>query len=886
MNGIRDFVDLLAASLNSTASSENVTFELVHHNTGYTSLGSTQAAQAAIFDDGAHALITELSSSNTMPAVLMGVRYNSWTCSGSATSTLLNDKTEYPTFFRTIAPDDVQGFILAKFIQHMGWARVCVLAASDAYGTSVSSVFLANTQRFGITVASSQVIDQTARDFSLVLDNILQSDTNIIIVFANPEYFLPLLRQAKARELISENYVWLGPEAWSLFTSLSELTAQDHANANGMMYVMPREEALSEWYNASIAQWSAAYPGRQLPSYSHFFMDCATALARGLARLSRKFGSGRVLARNYTASLTDFLAPFDGVSGDVEFDAIGNRKSYFSVYNLYGGTSQVVYEIGPDLVVPRDSTIKRALYLDWNLPGALALVALDCAAIVLIVVTVTYLHRHRAFPDIKNLSFPFLVLICVGCVLVLVSNLADIGQPSTASCIVSNTAFVLGFNLVIAAAAAKAYRLWRLLDTKKALVTSGSYANRKLFRGIGACLALQAIILIVWTTAYPFGPAIVSARTYYYYRCRSSNDTLQTLATGVTFTFNAALVAALVVLGYRTRNAISRFRESIFLLSVGQNISVSALVVAPFSYFDFGASTLDAAYIKHAMIVYAALFTFVALAGRLVVPVYRARRGMGVGGHAIRINSTASDHGEQQHQKQYQQQQFQHTLWSHSFSRAQRSMAGKHDADYGASSNVGAGTGTGVAPGPTASGTGGAANASAILLTQEDLRDGDFGTVLQGLFPVRELTGDGDESGSAAVAAKVHLVELDTVRGCVVLLPETDGGPLGVAIRLVDPIKLIERPSGHLDRIVIAYGQQQWEIQFASQPEAERWFLLLRILLFQQNRDPSAVHSIVSAHKQSRPGSVLAIAAPRVNASHPRGMYALSFMSITEEQDR
>ncbi|KAI9159332.1 hypothetical protein H9P43_008672 [Blastocladiella emersonii ATCC 22665] len=844
MDGVMSYIELLSPSLNQLDPTGSIQFKLLRRGTTYTAIGSTSAAQAALLDDGAHALVTDFSSAHTIPAVLAGARYNAWTCSGSSTSVQLNDKENYPKFFRAIAPDDVQGAILAKFISHMGWSTICVLAASEAYGLSVSTSLIANAAKYNLSIVSNQVFEETRSDFSTLLQNVVQSESNIIVVLGSPEIFVPLMREARKLGLFSDSYVWLGSEAWSYYNLIAGLTDEDIENVNGFLYVMPLEDSFTAEYNASVAKWNAAYPGQVLPSYSHFFQDCVTALARGLLKLSSRLGVSTVLSRNYTASLGEFTTSFDGVSGAVAFDALGNRISYFSVYNYYRNASTMVYAIGPDLsiqprspvrfhsgtsVVPRDRLVKRPLFLDWHLPAAQALVALDAVAGVAIVLGTGYLYRYRGVPDVRNLSFPFLAMISFGCVLVLASNVVGVGTPSTASCLLGEWAFTLGFNLVITAAAAKAYRIWRLLSTRK-ITPSGSYANRTLYRGVALISLLQSLLLAIWTGAYPFGPSVISTRAYFHYRCTSASPTFYTILMVINFGFNGLLVCALVALGYKTRHAVQKFRESVFLLAVGQNILISSLVVAPFAFFDFGGSTLEAAYIKHAVVIYGVVFAYVALAGRLVPAVVKAQSGgrkrVGDGGYTVSElrapqNANANGTKTQVNSRAAGGGGGKPAVVASSFS-----VDDDGDGDHGGGGkgggggmprrdrdhdHDGGGGGQGVTP-------------SMLLLSQEDVT-GVQSTVIEGVFTVRFPS---PSSLTPHPAAARYAVELDTVKRRVIFLPADPAPPSplhhGSVVRLVPPVSLKAAPDGRAECVAVELpdGRGRYEIGFRSVAEAEQ----------------------------------------------------------------
>ncbi|XP_069072141.1 extracellular calcium-sensing receptor-like [Pleurodeles waltl] len=81
------------------------------------------------------AVIGEESSTVSMAvARLLGI-YRYPQVSYYSTSPLLNNKHEFPSFFRTIPSDDSQAIGMAKLVEHFGWTWVGILSNEDDYGS-------------------------------------------------------------------------------------------------------------------------------------------------------------------------------------------------------------------------------------------------------------------------------------------------------------------------------------------------------------------------------------------------------------------------------------------------------------------------------------------------------------------------------------------------------------------------------------------------------------------------------------------------------------------------------------------------------------------------------------------------------------------------------
>ncbi|CAL8347053.1 unnamed protein product [Arctogadus glacialis] len=82
------------------------------------------------------------NSSDLLPGVTLGYKIHD-SCSSPpmavqishfATCACLSDKTQYPTFFRTIPSDQFQAEALAKLVKHFGWTWIGAVRSRSDYG--------------------------------------------------------------------------------------------------------------------------------------------------------------------------------------------------------------------------------------------------------------------------------------------------------------------------------------------------------------------------------------------------------------------------------------------------------------------------------------------------------------------------------------------------------------------------------------------------------------------------------------------------------------------------------------------------------------------------------------------------------------------------------
>ncbi|ORZ38017.1 periplasmic binding protein-like I [Catenaria anguillulae PL171] len=247
-------------------------FQMIYTPTNYTARNATMAMLNAIINDGAVAALGDWTSSVTIPQAHAGSKWFMYMCSGGATSGQLSDKTAFPYFFRSICQDPAQGIVIAHFIKYMSWKSAALIASSDAYGQSVGNAFLTTAQTLGLSVVQNQVIQPGQTDYSIALNAILNSGSQIIVLSALSENSILLLRQARAMGMIGPEWVWIGPEAFDYWMDL-QINAEDVKNVQGMLYVYPQEKTFNALFNASLARYNAAYPNEPSPpSYSYLFL--------------------------------------------------------------------------------------------------------------------------------------------------------------------------------------------------------------------------------------------------------------------------------------------------------------------------------------------------------------------------------------------------------------------------------------------------------------------------------------------------------------------------------------------------------------------------------------------------------------------------------------
>ncbi|XP_078524813.1 extracellular calcium-sensing receptor-like [Lissotriton helveticus] len=138
-----------------------------------------------------------------------------------STSSLLSDRNQFPSFFRTIPSDDFQSRGLAELVMHFGWTWVGILAADDDYGQRGIQLVQQEIVKAGACVAFSETVlpSRAAKNAFHITQVIKNSTARAIVVFSSSAYLAPLLDEM-VRQNVTGN-IWIASEAWSTSSLLS-----------------------------------------------------------------------------------------------------------------------------------------------------------------------------------------------------------------------------------------------------------------------------------------------------------------------------------------------------------------------------------------------------------------------------------------------------------------------------------------------------------------------------------------------------------------------------------------------------------------------------------------------------------------------------------------
>ncbi|OCT90638.1 extracellular calcium-sensing receptor [Xenopus laevis] len=138
-----------------------------------------------------------------------------------STSSLLSDRTRFPSFFRTVPSDSFQFKGLAKLVLHFKWTWVGLIATNDDYGNEAIKIITQEIVKEEACVAYTVYItyNPVSETITNIVNIIKESSANVVIAISVDVYLAPLLDEMIKQNVTGKNFV--ASEAWSISNLLS-----------------------------------------------------------------------------------------------------------------------------------------------------------------------------------------------------------------------------------------------------------------------------------------------------------------------------------------------------------------------------------------------------------------------------------------------------------------------------------------------------------------------------------------------------------------------------------------------------------------------------------------------------------------------------------------
>ncbi|XP_075434377.1 vomeronasal type-2 receptor 1-like [Ascaphus truei] len=138
-----------------------------------------------------------------------------------STSSLLSDRIQFPSFFRTVPSDAFQSQGLAQLVLHFGWTWVGLVALGNDYGQQGIQVIKQEILKAGACVAFTEFILLSHLDMNTpqLIRVIRESTATAVVVFSTDFDMIPLLDEMLRQNVTGK--IFVASEAWSISNILS-----------------------------------------------------------------------------------------------------------------------------------------------------------------------------------------------------------------------------------------------------------------------------------------------------------------------------------------------------------------------------------------------------------------------------------------------------------------------------------------------------------------------------------------------------------------------------------------------------------------------------------------------------------------------------------------
>ena len=138
-----------------------------------------------------------------------------------STSAILNDRSSYEYFHRTIPHDNLQAQAMVDLMLRFNWTYISIVFSRDQYSQPGRDELHRLADENGICVAVDEGIDNdfTDEDYRSVVTKLVNSTANVVVHFGNQQHAVMLLNQLTNVGLL-KNIVWIASDAWSLIGNL------------------------------------------------------------------------------------------------------------------------------------------------------------------------------------------------------------------------------------------------------------------------------------------------------------------------------------------------------------------------------------------------------------------------------------------------------------------------------------------------------------------------------------------------------------------------------------------------------------------------------------------------------------------------------------------
>jgi len=268
-----------------------------------------------IADKDILAIIGHLNSGVAIPSSEVYKEVSLVMISPANTNPVVTDR-GYPNVNRVCGRDDVQGVVGSEFAHATMKAKsVYIIHDKTPYGQGVAEFFKADAEKKGLKVLGFEGTEEKS-NFDPIITPMKAKNPDVIYFGGIYDQGAPFFKQAREKGVKGK---FLGPDGMdsSDLTKIAgkAVVGMYYTSAAGPTSALPKAKAFSEEFKKKF--------GKNPEPYAAEAYDAATIAIKAIETAAK---GGKVPSREDVATAVRMVKLPNGITGDIEFDAKGDRK--------------------------------------------------------------------------------------------------------------------------------------------------------------------------------------------------------------------------------------------------------------------------------------------------------------------------------------------------------------------------------------------------------------------------------------------------------------------------------------------------------------------------------------------------------------------------------
>ncbi|KAM4690446.1 extracellular calcium-sensing receptor-like [Rhinophrynus dorsalis] len=162
------------------------------------------------------AIVGDMPSKASMPVARILGLYRYPQVSYASAQPLLSDKTQFPSFLRTIYNGNYEVFAIAQIVKFFRWTWVGIISSDSDLGRSGNQLLTKEIEINGACIAFQETLPiySSMESVFRIIDVIKKSRATVIIVYCTIENLISLMEEASFHNITDK--VWIGTTSWSI----------------------------------------------------------------------------------------------------------------------------------------------------------------------------------------------------------------------------------------------------------------------------------------------------------------------------------------------------------------------------------------------------------------------------------------------------------------------------------------------------------------------------------------------------------------------------------------------------------------------------------------------------------------------------------------------